>query len=320
MKVPSEIVYFLIIGFISTFCMGSALESYFWERLGNSSLKNKICRNHLLWTVNQTRASQCFLTCLRGGEGCQAVFHNGLANTCQGHSLVLTNQDDCHDEEGSNYFQKCSSRRKRNCQEILCSGQHATGIYTIYPDDDSNGVSVRCDMDTDGGGWTVLQRRVDGSVNFDRLWNDYKNGFGNASTEYWLGLDNIHKLTSQGSVTLRVDLIAPGPPKRSAYAVYSKFTVGNESSKYILTVDGYSGNAGNDLYQHNGKMFTTTDNDNDGLAYNCAVSYHGAFWFANCHPVNLNGLYMTNTDWTGIIWGTFSGPFVSMTYTEMKLR
>ncbi|KAL3864189.1 hypothetical protein ACJMK2_005895 [Sinanodonta woodiana] len=123
-------------------------------------------------------------------------------------------------------------------------------------------------MDTDGGGWTVFQRRVDGSVNFDRLWTDYKSGFGNAYTEYWLDLESIHKLTSQRNATFRVDLIAPGPPERSAYAVYSSFDVGDESSKYILTVDGYSGNAGNDLYQHIGKMFTTTDNDNDGLAYN----------------------------------------------------
>ncbi|KAL3864310.1 hypothetical protein ACJMK2_006001 [Sinanodonta woodiana] len=320
MKVSSEIFYCLIIGLISTFFMGSALESYFWERFGSLSLKNKICRNHLLWTVNQTRASQCFLKCLKGGDGCQAVFHNGLASTCQGHSLVLTQLDDCKDEVGSNYYQKCSSKRKKNCQEILCSGQHATGIYTIYPDDVSNGVSVRCDMDTDGGGWTVFQRRVDGSVTFNRLWTDYKSGFGNKNTEYWLGLDNMHKLTSQGNVTLRIDLIVPGPPQRSAYAVYSKFTVGNESSKYILTVDGYSGNAGNDLYQHNGKKFSTTDNDNDELALNCAVEWHGGFWFKNCHPVNLNGLYVSAGIWTGIIWKNLSGPYVSMTYTEMKLR
>ncbi|KAL3864323.1 hypothetical protein ACJMK2_006014 [Sinanodonta woodiana] len=175
-------------------------------------------------------------------------------------------------------------------------------------------------MDTDGGGWTVFQRRVDGSVNFDRLWTDYKSGFGNATTEYWLGLDNIHKLTSQGNVTLRVDLIAPGPPQRSAFAVYSKFTVGNESSKYILTVARYSGNAGDDLYKHNGMKFTTTDNDNDVLSGNCAFPAHGAFWFKDCHPVNLNGLYVSAIPWTGIIWVSVSGGSVSLTYTEMKLR
>ncbi|KAL3864331.1 hypothetical protein ACJMK2_006022 [Sinanodonta woodiana] len=320
MTVPSEIVYCIIIGLISILYVGSALESYFCECIERPRLKTKICRNRTLWTVNQTGESQCFLKCLRDGERCQAIFHNGLANTCQGHSAVLTELDDCYDEEGSNYYQKCTSRRKRNCQEILCSGQHATGIYTIYPDDDSNGVSVRCDMDTDGGGWTVFQRRVDGSVNFDRLWNDYKSGFGNKSTEYWLGLDNIHKLTSQGNVTLRVDLIAPGPPKRSAYAVYSKFTVGDESSKYILTVAGYSGNANDDLSKHNGMKFTTTDNDNDLISDNCAIVYHGAFWFANCHPVNLNGLYVSVSFYSGVVWDYLSGPWVSLIYTEMKLR
>ncbi|KAL3864329.1 hypothetical protein ACJMK2_006020 [Sinanodonta woodiana] len=319
MKVQFEIVCFLIIGIIATFFVGSALESYFCECLGRPCLKNKICRNHLLWTVNQTDESQCFLNCLRDGEGCQAIFHNGLVNTCQGHSVELTELDNCHDENGSNYYKRCSSKM-RNCREILCSGQLATGMYTIYPDDDSNGVSVRCDMDTDGGGWTVFQRRVDGSVNFDRLWNDYKSGFGNASTEYWLGLDNIHKLTSQRNVALRVDLIAPGPPQRSAYAVYSKFTVGDESSKYIMTVAVYSGNATDELYAQSGMKFTTTDVDNDYNSGNCAISFHGAFWFNNCLFVNLNGLYVAGADWTGIVWRSFSGIYVSLTYAEMKMR
>ncbi|KAL3864191.1 hypothetical protein ACJMK2_005897 [Sinanodonta woodiana] len=320
MTVPSEIVYCLVISLISLLYVGSAFESYFCECIERPRLKNKICRNRVLWTVNQTEESQCFLKCLIDSGRCQAIFHNGLANTCQGHSAVLTELDDCHDEEGSNYYQKCTSRGKKNCQEILCSGQHATGVYTIYPDDDSNGVSIRCDMDTDGGGWTVIQRRVDGSVNFDRLWTDYKSGFGNKNTEYWLGLDNIHKLTSHGNVTLRVDLIAPGPPKRSAYAVYSIFTVGDESSKYILTVAGYSGNASDDLYKHNSMKFSSTDNDNDLSSGNCAILYHGAFWFNNCFYVNLNGLYVPVSIWTGIIWDSFSGVYVSMSYTEMKLR
>ncbi|KAL3864321.1 hypothetical protein ACJMK2_006012, partial [Sinanodonta woodiana] len=216
------------------------------------------------------------------------------------------------------YFR--TDKRKRNCQEILRSGQHATGIYTIYPDDDSNGVSVRCDMDTDGGGWTVFQRRVDGSVNFDRLWTDYKSGFGNAATEYWLGLDSIHQLTSQGDVILRVDLITAGPPERSAYAVYSIFRVGDESSDYILTVDGYSGDAGDAMTYHNGMKFTTTDNDNDLYSDNCASVFHGAFWFQCCYYVNLNGLYVAADTLTGVIWLTLSGQYAPMIYTEMKLR
>ena len=63
-------------------------------------------------------------------------------------------------------------------------------------------------METDGGGWTVLLKRHDGSVDFYLNWTDYKNGFGNLEGEHWLGLDNMHLLTHQSSdrPQLRVDL------------------------------------------------------------------------------------------------------------------
>ncbi|RLV62362.1 hypothetical protein DV515_00019394, partial [Chloebia gouldiae] len=57
-----------------------------------------------------------------------------------------------------------------------------------------------------GGGWTVIQRRQDGSVDFNRTWNEYKEGFGDLNGEFWLGNDNIHRMTSQGEYSLRIDL------------------------------------------------------------------------------------------------------------------
>ena len=89
-----------------------------------------------------------------------------------------------------------------------------------------------------------MQRRVDGSVDFYRNWNDYKVGFGDPSHEHWLGLDKIHRLTSQGSYKLRVEL--EDWDGNTAYAEYTTFSVGDESSNYRLTVAGYSrsGNAG----------------------------------------------------------------------------
>ncbi|KAL3847230.1 hypothetical protein ACJMK2_018152 [Sinanodonta woodiana] len=146
-------------------------------------------------------------------------------------------------------------------------------------------------MDTDGGGWTIFQRRVDGSIDFYRKWDDYKSGFGNTNTEYWLGLDNIHKLTAQGNKTLRVDIISPGPPQRSAYASYSSVTVGDENSKYILRVAGYSGDAGDSISEHNNMFFSTQDKDNDIRNISCAATYFGAWWYNACHASNLNGLY-----------------------------
>ena len=78
-------------------------------------------------------------------------------------------------------------------------------------------------METDGGGWTVFQRRQDGSVDFYRYWTDYENGFGNLTGEFWLGLSKIHRLTKEGSNTLRVDL--GDFEGNTAYANYSTFNV-----------------------------------------------------------------------------------------------
>ena len=119
------------------------------------------------------------------------------------------------------------------------SGKTSTGVYTIDLDE-QGAFDVRCDMDTTPGrGWTVFQRRVDGSVGFYKNWIDYKNGLGNFSSEFWLGLDKIHRLSATGQNVLRVDLEMF--ENESAYAVYKSFSVGDESEAYILNVGTFSG-------------------------------------------------------------------------------
>ena len=110
------------------------------------------------------------------------------------------------------------------------------GVYSIDPDGGGS-FNASCDMTTDGGGWTVFQRRQDGSVDFYRNWTDYKYGFGNMSGEFWLGLENIERLTKDNDKELRVDLEDFEMEKR--YAKYGTFKV--EGGKYKLTVEGYSG-------------------------------------------------------------------------------
>ncbi|KAL1281567.1 hypothetical protein QQF64_000370 [Cirrhinus molitorella] len=97
-----------------------------------------------------------------------------------------------------------------DCSDIYKSGQTFSGIYTIYPVGDDP-VWVYChmisdDKDENKGGWTVIQRRMDGSVNFYRPWNQYKRGFGNVEGEYWLGLENMYQLTRNRKYKLRVDM------------------------------------------------------------------------------------------------------------------
>ena len=165
-------------------------------------------------------------------------------------------------------------------------------------------------METDGGGWTVFQRRQDGSVDFYRSWTDYEDGFGNLNGEFWLGLSKIHRLTQEGSNTLRVDL--KDASNNAAYAQYSTFSVGDNTTEYTLTVGGYSGTAPNSLADHNGRKFTTRDNDNDNDGgNNCAEADNGAWWYNNCSRSSLNARYTTD-----YYWASFS----SLRFSEMKTR
>ena len=98
---------------------------------------------------------------------------------------------------------------------------------------------VFCDQTTAGGGWTVFQKRLDGSVDFYRHWNDYKHGFGDLSGEFWLGLDRIHLLTSDNHNMLRVDL--EDIDGNTAFADYNNVVVMSEEDKYKLILGSYSG-------------------------------------------------------------------------------
>ena len=176
-------------------------------------------------------------------------------------------------------------------------------------------------MDTDGGGWVVFQRRMDGTVDFYRNWADYVKGFGDLNGEFWLGLNKIHRLTQAAGTTLRVDLA--DFEGESVYANYSTFQVLDSSRKYQLTVGGYLGDAGDGMAYQNGVKFTTKDQDNDHAGGNCAVSFKGAWWYRACHALNLNGQYLSGQHGTyadGVNWDAWKGQHYSLKTTEMKLH
>ena len=121
----------------------------------------------------------------------------------------------------------------------MTAGYTLSGIYRVDPLDGGGGFGVSCDQENHGGGWTVILRRFDGSLEFGRGWKKYLDGLGDLTGEFWLGLFKMSRLTAATNFTIRFDLESPDGEKR--YAEYDGCTLGNDANKYTITVGNYSG-------------------------------------------------------------------------------
>ncbi|WAR31557.1 MFAP4-like protein [Mya arenaria] len=191
-----------------------------------------------------------------------------------------------------------------DCQALYEEGFMTGGVYAIRPPG-GDVTDTWCDMED--GGWTVISLRRDGSEDFNRGWEQYVAGFGNRTGEFWLGLENIHRLTLLNtSVRVYVDSLGDKSPS-AVNAIYSTFVVNDESTNYRLEIGGFTGNCGDSMAYHNGMQFTTFDNDNDRSSVNCAVKFTGGNWFKACHEAHPNGLYLGGAhdqDGKGLSWNT----------------
>ncbi|XP_064102399.1 microfibril-associated glycoprotein 4-like [Macrobrachium nipponense] len=209
-----------------------------------------------------------------------------------------------------------------DCSTLREAGIRASGVYSLFPFT----FKVYCDMVTDGGGWTVIQRRVPVEIHedFNRTWFDYKVGFGDLYGEFWLGLEALHQLTYSWLHELRIDMVdyEQGPK----HATYKMVSVGPESDGYRLRVSNYSGNAGDALSLfHSGRRFSTLDKDLD-LSRNksCAQEKEGGWWFHACYAAHPNGVYPTKpkreTSSSNIRWWKDRENVFVLTAVEMKIR
>ncbi|KAM9494087.1 angiopoietin-1 [Clarias gariepinus] len=213
-------------------------------------------------------------------------------------------------------------KKYRDCADLYEAGFQKNGVYTINTGPQET-KKVYCNMESAGGGWTVIQRRENGSVDFQKTWKEYKMGFGSVSVEHWLGNEFVYTLTSQRQYTLRVELT--DWDGHQAFSQYDRFHIGSEKNKYRLSLKSHSGTAGrqSSLVIH-GADFSTKDMDNDNCMCKCALMLTGGWWFDACGPSNLNGMYYTKGQHVGklngIKWHYFKGPSYSLRATAMMIR
>ncbi|EDV98376.1 GH23081 [Drosophila grimshawi] len=197
---------------------------------------------------------------------------------------------------------------------------HRSGIYEILvPSYSQQPFNVSCDEETQGGGWTTVLRREDGSVDFFLYWEDYKNGFGNLTGEFFIGLEKLHKMTK--AVDQELLIVMEDFKGRKRFARYEQFVIGSEEEAFkLLTLGHFSGDAGDEMRDHAGQKFSTRDRDNDASENHCAEKYMGAWWYKACHFTHLTGQYNDNTFGRGIIWLYFTSAYESLKRVQMLIR
>ncbi|OWF38217.1 ficolin-1-like [Mizuhopecten yessoensis] len=250
--------------------------------------------------------TQCALMCHLAN--CDAFVIDADDHTCK---FMQTN---------SNPYENLYISRDIGMCHSLPAGS-PSDVYTITTSD-SLMADVFCDMDTLGGGWTVIQNRIDGSLDFYKTWEEYKQGFGFPYGEYWIGNENLYKLTSSGSYELRIEM--EDITGLSKYAAYSVFSVASESENYSLAASGFTGTVFNSLSDHHLKPFSTWDRDNDEASTSCATTYQGGWWYTKCHKSNLNGPYKPATvdDPKAMSWFRFvsGGGHSALKSSKMMIR
>ncbi|XP_050093415.1 angiopoietin-related protein 1-like [Anopheles aquasalis] len=196
-----------------------------------------------------------------------------------------------------------------------------SGTYLIRVKNNSEPFEVYCEQKSFGGGWIVFQFRYDGSEDFYRGWNEFRDGFGDVNDEFWLGLEKVHQITNGRKHELIVELKDFSGTYK--YARYDAFEIGSESEQYVLKELGkHTGTTGDAMfYNSKGRKFSAKDRDIDESSYfHCAQYLEGAWWHSTCTLSHLNGRYMTSQICDVMFWRHFQGDCQVLSYSRMMIR
>ncbi|XP_062603931.1 microfibril-associated glycoprotein 4-like [Saccostrea cucullata] len=276
----------LVLVFVAV-CESTIISRKFKAQLEMNDTKSN---EELLEEYNSTSVIECGARCQKE---CSFYGFNPQMRKCRTHKNIFTSG--VSNEGGWRYYSH--DFMPSDCKDLQSDGYRNSGVYVIYPHGATTiPVPVYCDMTTLGGGWTVIQKRVNGSLSFDKDWTAYKNGFGSPEQDVWIGNDVMHQLTKETS-SLYVSITLENGT--TLYEMYDRFSVSNETEKYQLFLAGpATGTLGDSMldtgypiyYDLSGMDFSTSDRDNDVYGdHNCAASNGGGWWFNICHRAFLNG-------------------------------
>ena len=194
--------------------------------------------------------------------------------------------------------------RPKDCYDLKCYrvSKAKDGPHIIYPDTPTLiNLQVSCDQETDGGGWIIYMRRLDGTVDFTRNWAAYKYGFGKNGdnmTELWLGNENIYQvLQTYGTTECELRMEVDAFDETNRWLVAINFRMNNESDQYTLNWDNVTGPYP-ELYAnwnyHKFLEFRTIDSENQQCVGKVGALHdmNGGWWYGSCAKIFLTGEYV----------------------------
>ncbi|XP_003415708.2 angiopoietin-related protein 5 [Loxodonta africana] len=318
-------------------------ESYDVKPKVTREEKHFMCRNLQNSIVSYTRSTKKLLRNMMDEQQASLDYLSNQVNELMNRVLLLTTE--VFRKQLDSFPHRPVQSHGLDCTDIKDTIGSVTktpsGLYIIHPEGASHPFEVMCDMDYRGGGWTVIQKRIDGVIDFQRLWCDYLDGFGDLLGEFWLGLKKIFYIVNQKNTSFMLYVALKSEDNTLAYASYENFWLEDETRFFKLHLGRYSGNAG-DAFRglrkednQNAMPFSASDVDNDGCRPMCLVcgqsvkscshfSNNTGWWFSQCGLANLNGIhhFPRKLLGTGIQWGTWikNNSPVKIKSVSMKIR